>query len=98
MILGGIAFFFLIFFRWDKFWAWYQKPLDDEWGWDDNDNDEEEVITEKPTPAEKEIPQPKSWWERIKNWPLNNKVKTLSLLGIVGCLLRFMWWVKNNLL
>jgi len=77
--LLALAFCLLVFFSWDKFWYWYEKPLRDEWCWDDEAGIE--VYTEKKfaTPQEPK-PQPKNCWERIKD----NKMKTVSLIILAG--------------
>ena len=36
-----VGFLTLIYFGWDKFWAWYESPLTEEWDWDE-ENDEED--------------------------------------------------------
>jgi hypothetical protein len=86
--LALIAFSALIFCGWNKFYAWYEKPLTEEWGWEDEKDDEDEKKIKKQADTEKktlveETPVPKTRWEKVKNWPQNNKVKTLALIMII---------------
>ena len=96
-----LAIFFFIFVGWDKFWAWYKKPIKQEWDWDD-DNDEEEEEEIEPASVEPVEPSlkltPEKGWRRIKNLVLDNKVKTSCLLGIIGSLVWLIWkiWVLYN--
>ena len=76
-----VGFLTLIYFGWDKFWAWYESPLTEEWGWDeDGEGEGEDETTEKKIKiTEEPQPQPKNWWE----WIMDNKMRTISLVLII---------------
>jgi hypothetical protein len=36
-----VGFLTVIYFGWDKFWAWYESPLTEEWDWDEEEEEED---------------------------------------------------------